>query len=358
MSDADSKPRRSVERASQVLDRAARMSSFKPGFLDRRMFDTQMRTPNLAKEAPFNINTLDQRLLKNAGMQEVPLKNIKALQPTISLAVAKAKLTNPTTANGKPPELVKYKGVYYGGEGNHRTTAMRAEGRLSGHYQVYELNHDIKGPLIKPGTAAKGIGMAANIAGPVAVAANATMAFKAAQNAGKSDAAAALDGTFAGARTAATGIAIGGTVKALAQAGVRGAALLGRAAVPLSIAGHAAAYGIAAARRGEDGLGVLRSIGWGAINGAVPIDLTTQAITSMRSPKPEANAAPSGGDSRMSAAQSKQFADANSAFMTGQSHKIGQAEPDSGNTKRGTQNQANLEAINKGRAARAAANQT
>lgn len=356
MSDAASKPRRSVERASQVLDRAARMSSFKPGFLDRRLFDTQMRTPGKV-DAPFSMNSLDPNLLKARGEQMIPIAKVRSEQPTVSLAAAKAKLTSPT-GSSKLPQMVQHNGTYWVADGNHRVTAARALGETHIRAQVADLNAQIKGPLIKPGTAAKGIGMAANIAGPVAVAANATMAFKAAQNAGKSDAAAALDATFAGTRTAATGIAIGGTVKALAQAGVKGAALLGRAAVPLSIAGHAAAYGIAAARRGEDGLGVLRSIGWGAINGAVPIDLTTQAITSMRSPKPQANAAPAGGDSRMSAAQSKQFAEANSAFMTGQSHKIGQAEPDSGNTKRGTQNQANLEAINKGRAARAAANQT
>lgn len=232
----------------------------------------------------------------------------------------------------------------------------RALGETHIRAQVGDLNAKIKPPLISGSTVTKGLGMASNVAGPLAVGANAAMAWSTAKNEGKSDAAAAGAATVAGTKTAATGMAIGAGVKAATSAGLKTAALIGRAAVPLSVVGHAIGYGIQAYRNGGDRLDVLAAAGRGAINGIVPIDLTAQALAAMRNSKTKtAAAAPAGGDARLTAGQAKQYADANASYQAQGQQPA--AAPDDGNRKRGTQNETNLKAILAARTARAQGNQ-
>ena len=348
MADAASKPRRTPERAAQVLDRAAKMQQFRPGFLDRRLFDTQMRTPGAAA-SPFGMNNLDPSLLKGRGEQMIPISKVRSEQPTVSLAAAKSKLNSPA-GSSRLPQLVSHNGTYWVADGNHRITAARALGETHIRAQVADLNAQIKGSLINPGTVTKGLRVAGHVAGPMAIVANTTMAWAAAKNAGKSDAGAALDATTAGTRTAATGIAIGTGVKAATVAGLKGAALLGRAAIPLSIAGHAAAYAFQSWKQGDGNLDVLKAAGRGAINGVVPIDMTTQALASLRQPRQQQASAPVGGDTRLSTSQAQKFASADARF----SSPAASAGGDDGNKKRGTQNASNLEAIIAARKSRAA----
>lgn len=353
MADAASKPRRSPERAAAVLDRAARMQQFRPGFMDRRLLDAQMKTPGHAA-SPFSMTKLDPSLIKGRGEQMIPISKIRSEQPTISLAAAKAKLSNPT-GSSKLPQVVNHNGTYWVADGNHRVTAARALGETHIRAQVGDLNAKIKPPLISGSTVTKGLGMASNVAGPLAVGANAAMAWSTAKNEGKSDAAAAGAATVAGTKTAGTGMAIGAGVKVAAGAGLKTVAALGRAALPLSIVGHAIGYGVAEYRRGGDRLDILAAAGRGALNGVVPIDLTTQAMAALRNSKQQTAAKPSGGDTRLSAGQQKQFADANASFS--QAQKQPAADPSNGNSKRGTQNETNLQAILAARTARAQGNQ-
>lgn len=283
MANAASKPRRSPERAAAVLDRAARMSAFKPSILDRRLFDKQMRTPGLTAQAPFDLNKIDPSLLKNVGVQNVPLAKVKAVQPTVSLAAAKAKLTNPTTKSGQPVQMIKYKGNYYPADGNHRTTAMRALGESSVSARVLELNHEIKPPVVTGQNVAKAMKMAGGVAAPLAVGANAALAYNNTLASGGTKADARFAAVKEGGKAAATAAAIGGTLKAAGSMGLKAASsVAARALVPASIVGHAAAYGIDAWRKGGDGLEIARQSAWGGINGVLPIDLTTAAIKASR----------------------------------------------------------------------------
>lgn len=309
---------RTPERAAKILDRAARMSSFKPGILDRRLFDTQMRTPGHVN-APFNINKVAQAgILTPAGRQDIPLSKIRTEQPTISLAAAKANLTNPTTKGGSSPVVVQHKGLYYVGDGNHRITAARALGEKSISVRVMEINGQIRQPALNMGSVGKSLGHLSAFAGPAVVAANATMAYKARINDGGSTAEAAGAAAVEGTKTAATGMAIGGAVKAASNVGLlKGtAAAIGRAAVPLSMAAHAGGYAFGAWRRGEDNLGIMKAAGWGAINGVVPFDLTAQAVKAWGDSGRADTATPA----RLTSDQAAKFQTANASFNAGSAH--------------------------------------
>jgi hypothetical protein len=362
MSDAGSKPRRSVERASQVLDRAARMSSFKPSILDRRIGDRQMRTPDKAP-LPFNFDRMKANgMLIPAGVQDVPLNKVVAMQNTVSVAHAKAKLTHSELLT-RPAQAVSYKGKFYGADGNHLTVARKAMGFDTGKMEVFKVHPDYRPPLITGSGAVKALGIAGNVAGPTLVAANAALAYNTALKNGKSKTEAVVAATASGAQASATGIAIGAVAKAGGSTGLlSGAAKIAlRAAAPVSIAAHAVAYGVDAYRKGGDNLDIAKGVAWGAVNGIVPIDLTTAALKSFAESgqakvpgKDAPSTGPASQQSRLSAPQQAQFLKANAQFQQATAEP---AEKGTGNTKRGTQNQTNIEAINAARAAKAAANQ-
>lgn len=275
--------KRTPERAAQVLDRAARMSSFRAGWLDKKLGDPQMRTPGKVAP-PFSIYSLPENAWKEVGVAEVPLKSIRTEQPTVSIAKVKAKLSNPGPAD-YIPKVLKHGDTYYTMDGNHRLTSQRALGETMTKARVYHLDGSIKPPLMSPKMISTGMRGATMAAGPVAVGSIAAMAYKNRIDAGGSTGEAALDATVAGGRTAATGLAIGSGIKiarASAMPALRSAAsFASRAILPASIIGHAAAYGFAAWQRGESGGDIAKAAGWGAVNGVLPIDLAREAIGGM-----------------------------------------------------------------------------
>lgn len=272
---------RSIARAEAVLDRAARMRQFKAGWTERRLFDPQMRTPGHVGSA-VSMNWLTPEMLKNRRTAEVPLSQIRTEQPSVSVAAVKAKLGSP----GKPPLLVKDGDFYRVADGNHRITAARALGQKTLSANVADIAGEIKGPAVNlsPATIGRGMRTAANIGAPLAVGANALLAYAATKKAGGSTFEAAGSAAMQGGQTAATGIAIGAGLRGASALGLKGtASFAARALVPLSIAGHAAGYAYGAWSRGEGAGGILKSAAWGAVNGVIPIDLTAEALGNFNS---------------------------------------------------------------------------
>jgi len=132
---------RSPERAAQVLDRAARMRSFAPGLMDRRLFDAQMRTPGRSKSPIGDLNHLGSEQLRYQGVQSVPLKAVRSEQPTVSVSAVKKKLTAPAPSSPKRmPLVLHHQGTYHVMDGNHRVTAARALRSGAIQARVVELN--------------------------------------------------------------------------------------------------------------------------------------------------------------------------------------------------------------------------
>lgn len=318
--------RRTPERAAAVLDRAARMSQFKPGWFDQRLGDRQMRTPGKV-DSPFRIERLPQGVLKRAEIADIPLKSVVTEQPTVSVKNVKAKLATAGDGSRTPP-VIRHGGQYYLADGNHETTGMRALGMKSGKFQVYDLNADIKPPLVSP-QAIRTAGRVTQMVGAhLAVGGMAALAYQNRLASGGSTGEAIVDGAVAGGRTAATGAVMGGLIKgAKAVPALRGAAsFASRALLPLSIAGHAAGYAYGAWKRGEGAGGIAMAAGWGAINGVVPIDLVREAV--------------SGGEPH----EAQQFAKANRDYQA--AGRTAKQNPDAGNDgkRRGWSNAARISA--------------
>lgn len=115
---------RSAKRASQVIDRAARMKQFKAPLVERinRPFDPQMKTPGYDANA-LRPDRVDGASIKRLGMVEVPVNQIRTAQPSVSISATKAKIGGAS----KPPQLVKRPdGTWSVLDGNHTITAARA----------------------------------------------------------------------------------------------------------------------------------------------------------------------------------------------------------------------------------------
>ena len=318
---------RTIERAGQVLDRAARMRAFRAPLMDRRLFDPQMRTPGYVK-APFAMNAVRNEMLSYRGIQQIPINKIRSEQPTVSLKEAKAKLGTINAPNAKPPGVIAHNGMFYLADGNHRTTAARALGHKTIAANVAEFKGQIQGPAIAGASAHRASTAAMNVAAPLLVGVNAAAAYQSRINDGGSTPEALGDAAIAGGSTAASGVVIGAAMRGATQMGFTSAAGMAARALPiLSVAGHAAGYGYAAWQRGESGTGIAKAAGWGAVNGILPIDATIGAF---------------GG-----------FNAANARHT-----QAGRATSDNaqtnGNRLRGTQNAANLKAIIANRQSRAA----
>lgn len=318
--------RRSPERAAAVLDRAARMGQFKPGWFDQRLGDRQMRTPGKV-DAPFRIERLPEGVLRKGEIADIPLKSVVTEQPTVSVATVKSKLPALAGGSSRTPPVIRHGGQYYLADGNHDTTGMRALGMKSGKFQVYDLDAEIKPPMVSP-KAIRTAGRVTQMVGaPLAVGSMAAIAYQNRLAQGGSTGEAIVDGAVAGGRTAATGVVMGGLIKgAKAVPALRGAAsFASRALLPLSIAGHAAGYAYGAWERGEGAGGIAKAAGWGAINGVVPIDLVREAFSGSDTP------------------ESQQFAQANRAYNAGQGRKEQTASNGDGK-RRGWSNAARISA--------------
>ncbi len=264
---------RTKERAIAVVDRAARLN--KPGIFDRRLFDPQMRTPGY-RPAPFSLYRMPADALREVGEMDVPLKKVRTEQPSVSVAKVKAKIG----ADGAPTKMVRHQGLYWTMDGNHRTTGARAEGKDVIRSKVFEIAPGVKPPLLSPRLLRTASEVGKGALGPVMVGALAKTAYDNRKASGGTDAEAMGDAAVTGARTAATGLAIGSVARAAAAVpALRTAASVAmRSVLPLSIAGHAIGYGAAALARGEGIGGAAKAAAWGAVNGVVPVDIIREAI--------------------------------------------------------------------------------
>lgn len=134
---------RTAERAAAILERAARMKAFRPSLLDRRLFDKQMKTPGALKGAgPLgNLNTISNDRMRYAGMETVAIKDIKATQKTVSLAVAKQKAATLAAGGQLAAPLVfrHANGTLEAMDGNHGLTGRRALGQKTVAARIVEL---------------------------------------------------------------------------------------------------------------------------------------------------------------------------------------------------------------------------
>lgn len=342
--------RRSPERAAAVLDRAASMRKGKPWFWDQRLFDRQMRTPGAGK-APINFSYLRPEHVTPLGEQMVPTRAIVSDQPTVSLKAVKSKIgqtaslgrtpTSGPPAYGSYPQLLLHNGQYHVFDGNHRVTAARALGDRAVTGQVFELKPGVGRPSMHNSDGLTlGIAGAASIA---SVAAAAKIAHRDAKAAGASDSMAATKATMAGVQQASTPLVLSSMIGAAERYGPQAlgtaASTFGKLVLPASMAGHAAAYAWDAYKHGADGTGIAKAAGWGAVNGVIPIDLMNKAFgPASRDPSAAFNAA------------NQHYAQLHMTHAP-----EGPKAPDGErNTKRGTQNEANLKAIIAARQQRAA----
>jgi len=338
--------RRSPERAAAVLDRAASMRKGKPRFWDQRLFDRQMRTPG-AGQAPINFDYLKPEHVIPHGTQTVSTRAIVSDQPTVSLKAVKGKIAQTAsggatpTSGGKLPQLLLHNGQYHVFDGNHRVTAARALGDRAVTGQVFELKPGVGRP-----SAHNSDGLTLGIAGAASiasVAAAAKIAHRDAKAAGASDSMAATKATMAGVQQASTPLVLSSMIGAAERYGPRAigaaASTFGKLVLPASMAGHAAAYAWDAYKHGADGTGIAKAAGWGAVNGVIPIDLMNKAFgPASRDPSAAFNAA------------NQHYAQLHMTHAP-----EGPKAPDGErNTKRGTQNEANLKAIIAARQQRAA----
>jgi len=328
--------RRSPERASAVIDRAARMRSARPSIWDRRLFDQQMRTPGQGR-APLQFDFLKPEHVKPMGVQTVSTRAVVSDQPTISVKAVKGKIAETATrgatptSGGKLPQLLYHDGKYHVFDGNHRVTAARALGDRAVTGQVFELKPGVGRPSVHNSDGLTlGVAGAASIA---SVAAAAKIAHRDAKASGASDSMAATKATLAGAQQASTPLVLSSMIGAAERYGSKAvgaaASTIGKFALPASMAGHAAAYAWDAHKHGADAAGVAKAAGWGALNGVIPIDLMNKAFgPASRGPAAAFNAA------------NQHYA---SLHMTHAPEAP--AAPSDKNRKRGTQNEANLKAI-------------
>lgn len=301
MADTSTKPPRSAERAAAIIDRAARMKANQPSVLDKRLGDKQMRTPGYV-DPPFHNKRLAPDALKFAGNMDVPLDQIRTGQATISVGAVKSKIANPT--DGKLPQLIRHEGVYYVNDGNHRVTAARA--MRSG--TVRAAVADLHAPDYKVGGAkSTALGAAGVAASAVSIAATSVNAYTDAKGKGAGTMEAIGKGAAAGGVVATAPVAFGAGIGAASKAaGLPARAALqvaGKAALPLTMAGTAAYYGWQAHKAGKGPMAVAGAAAWGAVNGAVPVDLAVSAYQGLKDTGTNAPAVPG----RITADQAREF---------------------------------------------------
>lgn len=342
---------RTPERAAAVLDRAAKMRQFKPGLMDRRIGDQQIRTPGLDKSLPVSAQHLGASDVKRVGTMDVPLSKIVSEQPSVSLKSVKAKLTAPpnATAKGNLPQLIALgDGRYAVADGNHRITAARALRSGSIRADVASLNRAAPPPST-PGSTAMGV---LGIAGATAATATAGIAaYQGAKAQGDPTTLAIAKGAGAAGATAALPAAFGGAVSMAAKGmGLPGKVALqvaGKAALPLAAVGMAGYYGYRAAQEGKSTGEIAGQAAWGAFNAVVPVD----AIRGLYNSGNRASGAdPSAAMSSLSPSQAKAFARADASRGAQTPASAPQAQPeDSGEKRRGFANPSTQYAAQQGR---------
>lgn len=127
---------RSPERAAAVLDRAAGMDRYNPGFSLRGLIDRQMATPRRIDSEPFDLKNATEI---SRTVTDVPINDIRTVQPAVSLSEVKNKLANSSSDDGKPPSVFKWGDQYFVNDGNHRIVAARARGLGTIPAEVIEL---------------------------------------------------------------------------------------------------------------------------------------------------------------------------------------------------------------------------
>lgn len=341
---------RTPERAAAVLDRAARMRQFKPGLMDRRIGDQQIRTPGLDPKVPVSAERLTSADVKRLGTMDIPLSKIVTEQPSVSLAVAKRKVVAQARGNpGAPPKLIALgDGRFAVADGNHSITAARALRSGSIRADVAGL---VPQPVAKvtPGGVAMG---ALGIAGATAATATAGIAaYQGAKAQGDSTTLAIAKGVGAAGATAALPTAFGGAVALSGRmAGLPGTVAMqmaGKAALPLAAVGMAGYYGYRAAQEGKSAGEITGQAAWGAFNAIVPVD----AIRGLYNAGHRASGAdPSAAMAGLSPSQAKAFARADASRGTQAPAPAPQAQhEDSGEKRRGFANPSTQYAAQQGR---------
>lgn len=153
----------------------------------------------------------------------------------------------------------------------------------------------------------------------VATGAHAALAYTTAKNAGKGELASIAEGGIAAATSAALPLAAGGVAGLAVKAGLVSKAALtiaGKAALPLSIAGTAAYYGWRAMQEGKGVSGTAKAAAWGALNGAIPVDLAMQAYGAIKGDKPAPGATAQARQPAPSAEQTQAFTSLNEKFQS------------------------------------------
>jgi|GEM_PF-6670314 len=344
---------RTPERAAQVLDRAGRMRSFRPGLMDRRIGDQQIRTPGHDAKLPVATHRLNASDVKRIGTMDVPLSKIVSEQPSVSIKSVKAKLTaSPNaTAKGNLPQLIALgDGRFAVADGNHRITAARALRSGSVRADVASLNAPAAiAPKATPGGMAMG---ALGIAGAtVATGTAGVAAYQQARAQGDSTTLAIAKGAGAAGATAALPVAFGGAIgMASKAAGVSGKValhMIGKAAMPLAAVGMAGYYGYRAAQQGKSAGEIAGQAAWGAVNSVVPVDMIRGLYTSGNRAQ---GADPSAAMANLSPSQAKAFARADTSRSPAAAPQAQPAsQEDGGEKRRGFANPSTQYAAQQGR---------
>lgn len=153
----------------------------------------------------------------------------------------------------------------------------------------------------------------------LAAGAHAALAYTNAKNAGDSEVSAIGQGIGAGVATAALPLAAGGVASLAMKTGLvskTAMAVVGKAALPLSIAGTAAYYGWRAMQEGKGVSGTAKAAAWGALNGAIPVDLAMQAYGAIKGDKPAPGATAQARQPAPSAEQTQAFTSLNEKFQS------------------------------------------
>lgn len=340
---------RSPERAVKVVERAAKMSKFKPGLLDRDFAGDRMRSPGLGKVS-FDYNTIDPALVRATGVKDVPLKDLVTDQPTVSVKTIRDKLLNPNARNSSalPKALLDPKtGKYVIPDGVHRRAVAAALGQQSMRVATGEV---LRQPMpASAGTPRPGVSLQGKVGIGLAVAAPAVAAVNG-YNRAKAAGAEPADAVVQGMRDATVMAAVG-AVSAGAFTGLAAAAKMAapRLAPALGPVGWAATAGMAAygAVQGYRASGTMT----GALKGAVGLDVTpvsTDTLTAslarvapMQAPTGKAatgSTTPAAGRISRSDAAKYETASAERARASAPT------EPADGNKRRGFQNPANMQA--------------
>lgn len=224
------------------------------------------------------------------------------------------------------------------------------------------MQRDVARGMRTPATGgmAQSIVKASALTTPIAAASIATLAYKQARDAGKSEARASLEAAGAGASATVAPAAIGAIAAHIGKSSSIGAKALGiasRALMPVSVIGHAGAYAYQAMQRGEGFTGVAKAAGWGAFNGIIPVDLAMDAYKSVRGTGASASADPSAmsktGVTPPAGAPQQDFAAADAAFRAkwaaGKDKAAADKASGTGEAKRGWANPAVQHAAQAGR---------